>query len=100
MRSAITTPQLGTTFRPLYSGSGADADATLSQRHRTPPGHGDSFQLRSALMAPEHAKVAHRRSVRASLDDLVGFGEDQGRERGAERCRRFEVDDQLIFGRL
>ncbi len=35
-----------------------------------------------------------------SFNDLVGTGEDRGRDCKAERVRGLEVDDKLEFGRL
>src|SRR6516164_7894511 len=35
-----------------------------------------------------------------SLDHLIGAGEDRWRDRQTQRVRRFQVDDQLEFGRL
>jgi hypothetical protein len=34
-----------------------------------------------------------------SLNDLVGAGEERGRNRDAERLRRLPVDDELELGR-
>jgi hypothetical protein len=36
----------------------------------------------------------------ASLDHLVGAGEDQGRDRETQRSRRFDVDHQFEPARL
>src|SRR5215472_10677878 len=70
-------------LRPLYPGSGAEADATPPQRHRTPPGPGDSIPAPIRCDDPGARQVSHHRSVRASLDQLIGLREDRGRDRNA-----------------
>src|SRR6516165_10014114 len=49
---------------------------------------------------PESRRTARGGGRRASLDDLVGTGEDQWWDRQAERLGGFEIDDQLEGGRL
>src|SRR6516225_8092212 len=65
-----------------------------------PPRHTPTLPVRAIRIQRWDRPKSTRSGHPVLLDQLVGAGEDRGRDRDAERLRCLEVNDQLETGRL